>query len=398
MANFEELRNFCQQEANAFLPVLMNWCKISSHTMDASGLEKLRLELEYQFRDQGKLEVLEINPAPFLDEMANPGRKTLGKALRIRKSGNKSVFLGIHYDTVHQKTLPVQLDREKRTLTGAGVIDAKGGIAVLYLALQALREFKWAKDLGWEILLNPDEEIGSPGSLALIQEAAARNFCGLLFEPALSGGKIASRRKGSGNFDFVFKGKSAHAGRNLQDGINSVEALSRFVVELVEWGKEHPGILINPAKVTGGGALNVVPDLAILGCNIRVESNEQMQLVEKELKKRKKNFQNANGIRVEIYGGFLSPPKPWDSETQDLANLAKIVASELDLDLEFQSTGGVCDGNKLAAFGCPNLDTMGVCGKGIHSEDETLYVDSLGERSALTAGILAQLAKGKMEI
>ena len=57
-----------------------------------------------------------------------------------------------------------------------------------------------------------------------------------------------------------------------------------------------------------------------------------------------------------------------------------------------KASGGVCDGNKLAAAGLPTLDTLGVRGGGIHSPTEYLIVESLTERAKLAAVMLAGLA------
>jgi glutamate carboxypeptidase len=51
----------------------------------------------------------------------------------------------------------------------------------------------------------------------------------------------------------------------------------------------------------------------------------------------------------------------------------------------------VCDGNNIATCGVPVVDTMGVRGGSIHSEEEYLIPQSLGERAALSALVLARL-------
>ena len=59
----------------------------------------------------------------------------------------------------------------------------------------------------------------------------------------------------------------------------------------------------------------------------------------------------------------------------------------------WKATGGVCDGNNIAAAGVPVVDTMGARGGAIHSADEFLLVDSLAERAALSALTIMRIAE-----
>ena len=65
--------------------------------------------------------------------------------------------------------------------------------------------------------------------------------------------------------------------------------------------------------------------------------------------------------------------------------------------LRWQYTGGVCDGNNVAACGVPVVDTMGVRGGSIHSADEFLITESLVERARLSALTIMRIAaKGSL--
>src|SRR3546814_14666235 len=94
----------------------------------------------------------------------------------------------------------------------------------MWLALAALERSPWRERIGWEVLLNPDEEIGSCGSAPLLAEAAQRNRFGLVFEPSFADGNLAGARKGSGNFDILIPGRAAHAGRNPEPGRHYIVA------------------------------------------------------------------------------------------------------------------------------------------------------------------------------
>ena len=101
----------------------------------------------------------------------------LGQAIAITKrpTAPVRVLLNIHLDTVYPPDSPFQSALEEAgILRGPGVADAKGGLAVMLTALEALERSPDAERIGWRVLLNPDEEIGSPGSASLLAETRAR--------------------------------------------------------------------------------------------------------------------------------------------------------------------------------------------------------------------------------
>src|SRR3546814_11736437 len=76
--------------------------------------------------------------------------------------------------------------------------------------------------LGYEVVINSDEEVGSPSSARLIEQAAQGKIAALTYEPALPDGTLAGARAGSGNFSIVVIGKSAHAARTPEAGRNAI--------------------------------------------------------------------------------------------------------------------------------------------------------------------------------
>jgi glutamate carboxypeptidase len=260
-------------------------------------------------------------------------------------------------------------------------------------ALLAFEQSPLAQKVGWQVIINPDEELGSPGSSELLQAAATAADWGLLFEPTLPDGTLVSWRKGSGNFTFVVHGKAVHSGRDFAAGRNAVVAMSRLMTEIHALNTDSE-ITYNVGRVSGGGALNIVPDLAIGRVNVRVRTVEQQQLVEREFQRLVTAANQADGIRVELFGSFTSPPKVLNERTGRLQQLIESCGAELGIPIKWQGSGGASDGNKFAAAGLPNIDSLGPMGGEIHSSREFLLVDSLVPRTQLVTAVLGQLAAG----
>jgi glutamate carboxypeptidase len=267
----------------------------------------------------------------------------------------------------------------------------------MLVALEAFERSPWAANVGWEILINPDEEIGSPGSARLLIEAAKRNHLGLVFEPSLSDGNLVGARKGSGNFTVIVKGKAAHAGREPHSGRNAIVALARFIVGLASLADSTGAITTNVGHIQGGGPVNVVPDLATCRFNVRVVTPEAQRSFEEGLRALAEEIDAIDGISLEIEGRFTRPPKPLDEKTLKLLEQFAACGRDLGLSFLWLPTGGACDGNNLAAAGLTTIDSLGVTGGNIHSSDEYILLDSLVERAKLTALLLMKLGAGEIE-
>ncbi|SFG52692.1 Peptidase dimerisation domain-containing protein [Novosphingobium sp. CF614] len=204
-------------------------------------------------------------------------------------------------------------------------------------------------------------------------------------------GTLAGDRPGSGNFSVVVAGRSAHAGRNPQDGRNAVLAAAEIALELERLVRD--GLSINPARIDGGAPNNIVPDHAILRVNIRPRTAEDQEAAQATLRAIIDEVARKRNLAVYIHGSFARPPKPMDGRTVALSTLVQRCGRLLGQDIGLKASGGVCDGNNIAACGVPVVDTMGVRGGAIHSHEEYLIVQSLAERSSLTALLLCMLAR-----
>lgn len=377
------------------------WCAINTGTGNLTGLAQMADELEPALaRLPGQVRRIDGAAVPHVDEAGREIERQFGQhlVLSVRPGANRRVLLTGHMDTVFAPNDPFQSLKwlDAGTLNGPGVADMKGGIAVMLAALAAFETHPAASQIGYDVLLNSDEEVGSPSSALLIAELAAGKLAALTFEPAaLPDGTLAGERAGSGNYSLVINGRSAHAGRNPQDGRNAVVAAAALTLALK--ALESDGLSVNPARIDGGSANNVVPDLAILRFNIRPQSTAAAEAFETELEQLIAAISVDHGVSIHLHGGISRPPKPMDAPAERLFDLVRQCGADLGQDIRWQRSGGVCDGNNIAACGVPVVDTLGVRGGAIHSPDEYLIVASLAERAALSALILSRIADGAMQ-
>jgi len=376
-------------QQDEMLTAIIELCNINSHTINLTGIALVKEKLISQFESLGgDLELVDTEPMTSIDDDGLSSNQPLGEIIHIVKypDAPKKIMLCIHMDTVYSQDDEFQICQmtDGGQLNGPGVADAKGGLIVMLYALKTLEQSPLAGKIGWEVIINPDEEIGSPGSESFIRSRAS--FCdfGLLFEPALPGGHMVSDRKGSGNFTFIVRGKSAHSGRDFAAGRNAITALARLLNEIDNLNGE-PDVILNVGRISGGGALNMVPDLAVGRVNVRVKDLEEQNGVEIDFEDLVKKYNQLDGISVEMHGRFTSPPKPTDEDAQRIQQRITQCGQALDISFEFKGTGGASDGNKFADAGLPNVDTMGPCGGHIHSSNEFLIPESLVPRTKLAA-------------
>ena len=386
-----------QQEEMAAL--LESWANINSGSENLPGLARMLSALKEAFSSlKGNIQEIPLIPRKKIDSSGIQVESPLGNALSITKhpSAPIQVFLGGHMDTVYSASSPFQkverLDAD--TMRGPGVADMKGGLLIILKALEALENSPYRGKIGWEVLINPDEEIGSPGSGHLFEESALRNDAGLIFEPALPDGFLVSARKGSANFTVVARGKSAHVGRDFHLGRNAIAALSKFIVKADALTKLEKGLTVCIGNVEGGGPVNIVPDLAICRFNVRMNQVHELISVKKKLKKLIEKENQTDGIKLVLHENIERPPKLFDEKNQALFESMRSCAALLGQNLQWKPTGGVCDGNILSAAGLPTIDTLGALGGNIHTTEEFIKLNSLKDRAALTALFLIKVAAG----
>ena len=380
------------------LDQVLAWSAINSGSRNLGGLARVATELADAFSAlPGAVAMVEPAAVEAVGSDGTASAIEHGKHLHLKVRAEAPVqllFTG-HMDTVFAVDHPFQETRwlEEGVLNGPGVADMKGGIAVMLAALKAVEQSSSASRFGYEVVINSDEEVGSPASAALLAQAAQGKRAALTYEPAaLPDGTLAGARPGSGNFALVVHGRSAHAGRNPEDGRNALLAAADLALRL--GNAKYPGLSINPSRIDGGSPSNVVPDLAILRINLRPRSPEDERRAKTLIADAIAEVSGKHDVQIELSGGFGRPPKPMTAEAEALFNLVKQAGADLGQAIGWQPSGGVCDGNNIAACGVPVVDTMGVRGGKIHSMEEFLITASLGERAALSALTILRLAEG----
>ncbi|MEQ1930702.1 MAG: hydrolase [Parvularculaceae bacterium] len=380
---------------------LREWCAINTGSHNGEGLARMRAALAGKFAELGEVETTASDSQEQVTAKGEMISRAIGPCLRIvkRPQAPVRVLLAGHMDTVFAPDHPFQSGRllDADTLNAPGAADMKGGLLVMLYALKAVERSPFAERLGYEVIVNADEEIGSPGSARLLADAARRAQFACVYEPALADGTLAGARKGSGNYSAVVRGRSAHAGRDPHLGRNAVVAAAEIVARLAALAPKRQGLSVNVARIDGGGPNNVVPDLAVVRFNARVERPEDMAWFEAATQDIVADIGGRDGFSAHLHGGFNRPPKPMTPELEAFFNALKALGAELGVNVGWKATGGVCDGNNIAAAGIPVIDTLGVRGANIHSSDEIARLDSLEERAKLSALLLLRVAAGDIE-
>ncbi len=390
-----------EKKAEAMVDQIMQWSNINSHSYNIPGLKKMANVLTEAFSVlECQSETHPLLPLDHINSLGLPEKMPLGSMLRFwkRPAAPIQVLLIGHMDTVFETTSSFQtaIRTSKGLIHGPGVTDMKGGLCVMLEALKTFEQSDHNQQLGWEVIINPDEELGSFSSAPLFEERAKFHQVGLLFEPAMDEkGTLAGDRKGSGNFTVIVRGRAAHAGRAFSEGRNAIVECAKVIVQIDALNGQREGVTINVGHMQGGGSVNVVPELAICHLDIRILKMEDGPWVEEKLRSIVAAAQQTDGYKVELIGKMNRKPKTLKGKTQALYDLVAEIGKELGEVITWKPSGGCCDGNNLSAVGLPNIDTLGVCGGNIHSPEEYCLIESLVPRAKLTAAILLRLSEGK---
>ena len=304
---------------------------------------------------------------------------------RRKEPADRILLLG-HLDTVWPvgtlETMPFRLRDGK--LSGPGVLDMKAGAAMAFTALEMLAETGLLqKEI--VLLLNSDEEIGSPVSRPVTEQIAAGCAAVYVLEPA-QGLACKTARKGTGKWRIDIHGLAAHAGVDFENGASALRELARVIETVSGWTDLKRGLTVSVGVAGGGTKTNVIPAHAFAEVDVRIARKADGARMEKK-------FAGLRAVdrrcALTVTGGIDRPPMVRTAGTALLYRRARALAGELGFVLDEAATGGASDGNFTSALGIPTLDGLGAVGAGAHAAHEHLLVEHLAPRTALLAALLA---------
>lgn len=385
MSRLYDLQKFCRAQRAWLLDTIESLVRLESPTTDKTAVDRCGTELASRLAAIGG-RVSRLARQDRGDHL----RAEFGQAEAGHDHDRPHVLLLGHFDTVW----PVgQLDRmplkhEDGRLHGPGVFDMKAGIALGMLATRALLETGAPVSRRIVMLWTTDEEIGSQTSRAALEDEARRSEAVLVLEPSLPGGAAKTSRKGCGAYHVVVRGVSAHAGIEPQKGANAVLELAHQILRITALQELVGGTSVSVVQVSGGSRSNVIPDEARALVDVRVPSAAAAAALDAAFRGLRPADPRTS---LETTGGIDRPPLERTADVERLYTQAKEVARELGMPLDEGETGGGSDGNFTAALGIPTLDGLGAVGAGAHALHEHVDVESLPDRAALLAGIMAGL-------
>lgn len=378
------------------------WAKVNTGSWNTAGLTAFAPKLADAFSELDADVALE--PSRPFETVTETGRTEMietGPVLRVRARPEApvQVVMSGHYDTVFPDgTFTEVTDLGEGRLNGPGLADMKGGLCVMLEALKAFEAGALKDRVGYQIVVTPDEEIGNFASAHALTEAARSGaLIGMTYEPAMETGAMSGGRKGSAVYDIVLHGRAAHAGRAKHEGRSAIAAAAELVVGLEALNANPHGVTVNVGKIEGGDAVNIVPALAVVRFGARAPDEAAATWTQSEIEALLKRAAAHDGIHGHLHGGFYRPPKPRNAAQQALFDAVSGTGRALGLDITFEDTGGVCEGNNIFAAGVPNVDTLGVRGGRIHSAEEYVVTSSFAERASLSAFLLNRIADGRID-
>jgi glutamate carboxypeptidase len=271
---------------------------------------------------------------------------------------------------------------------GPGIYDMKGGLLFILWMLRYI-EASGYDHPEIEILLNPDEEIGSPASRPHIEEAARRADFALVLEPCTLDGSLKVARKGSAEYVVTIRGRSSHQGAEPEQGINAVVEAAHQIVRLLELEDLATGSTVGPNVIAGGRTSNTVPDLAEIRVDVRAWQRSETERLDTAIRRLAPVLE---GAEINVLGGWNRPPMETSPQATQLFDRARAIAKDFELDLHAISWGGSSDANLAAAVGTPTIDGFGPSGEGAHQVDECIVIADVPQRLALLSELSLSLA------
>jgi len=302
----------------------------------------------------------------------------------------KPVLLLGHLDTVYPlgtlASMPCRVDNDR--LHGPGVLDMKSGIALMLHAIEALQAWHTGLPRPVTVLLVSDEEVGSYSSRQITMALARQSAAVLVLEPAGPRGAVKTARKGVGEYILNVKGVAAHAGLDPGKGHSAIVELARQITAVSEMNDLRRGISVNPGVIRGGTRTNVIAAEATVEIDARIKNAKQAKTLARKFQALKPFDKHC---KLSIEGGINRMPMERNAGVVALYKRARLLAKQINWNLEEAAVGGGSDGNFTAGIGIPTLDGMGGVGDGAHALHEHIVISELPRRALLLAGMIESI-------
>lgn len=375
------LRDELREQTPAMVDEITALASIDSGSYDAAGVDRVADGYAALFAARGC--TIARRPLP---------ERGHHLTARLEVGDGPTVLVVGHADTVWPAgtaaTWPVARDGD--WLSGPGVGDMKGCVVMAAHAIDVARRHGLDGLGAVEVLLVPDEELGSPGSRAWIEERARLADACLGLEAGWPGGGVVVARGAVGALYVTAHGRTAHCAAHEDEGASAVAALAPLVGALHDCGRPDEGVRVSVGVFRGGTARQVVPDEAELHVDLRAPTaagaDALLERIDAVLAAHARP-----GVRIATHGGFTRPPME-PAVSGALWELARARAAELPIPLEAVRTRGGSDASFAAALGVETLDGLGPICHDSCARGERIEISSLADRGAVFAGLLLDLA------
>lgn len=374
---------FLENKLEEMLQLIKQLVNIDSGSYDKEGVDRVGSILKEKYEN-----------LDFLVEVKEEQKYGNHLVIKHKDATDPRIILVAHMDTVFPKGTvakrPFRIEGSRAY--GPGVVDMKSSQVELLYALMALQHAGSKAYENVHLVLNGDEEIGSPTSRAIIEEASVGKDYALVMEPARKDGSLVSARRGGGRFTLIVKGKAAHAGIEPEKGRSAIEELAHKIIQLHELTDHEKGISVNVGLIEGGSAVNTVSPEAIAHVDIRISQMEQAAMLEEKIKEIC-SVCDVPGTQITVKGKISRPPMTKTLQTEELLEVIQDVGKEIGLDVSDTATGGGGDASFTSANGVPTVDGLGPVGGNAHSENEYVEIPTITERTLLLAKTIQRLSE-----
>lgn len=402
----EALRQRTQAEVPALLATLETLVGMESGSRDLEGLGRLAQVVAERLRTSGmQVEVRASKAADFHPTLKGAALGPMVYATRSG-SGAKRVLLIAHMDTVYSKGMvakqPFRIDGDR--VYGLGVADDKQGVALILHTVELLAKAGYSDFAQLGVLINADEEIGSPGSSAFITQLGSEYDAVFSFEGGGSAGAnggdmVRLATSSTASAELKVTGKASHAGAAPQLGRNAIYELAHQMLKSRNFGDPAKGLQINWTIANGGGVSNVIPAEARAVGDVRSLNERDLDLMEAALKKSIED-KLIPDTHIELNFRRGRPAFVANAAAHALARHAVQVYSEIGMkiDIRDRATGG---GTDAAYAGLrPKggvLESFGLRGFGSHSNDgEYVLVSNIAPRLYLATRMVIDMGRGRI--